>query len=126
MPAVPNGGRSILVNSLALGIELLHLATLVHDDLLDQSERRRGRAAVWKKWGVKTAVLVGDYLFFATAYRIINGVCGKASMERVNFLLREMIGGELAEEVDKFRLITVNRYLARIEKKTARFFSGGL
>jgi geranylgeranyl pyrophosphate synthase len=109
------------LHALALGLELLHLATLVHDDLLDQSERRRGRPAVWKRWGVKTAVLVGDYLF-ATAYRMINTVCGPDSMERVDFLLREMVGGELAEEVDKFRFITVNRYLARIEKKTARFF----
>jgi geranylgeranyl pyrophosphate synthase len=109
------------LHSLALGIELLHLATLVHDDLLDQSERRRGRPAVWKRWGPKAAVLVGDYLF-ATAYQMINAVCGKESMERINFLLREMVGGELAEEEDKFRIITVKRYMMRIEKKTARFF----
>ncbi len=94
------------LHALALGLELLHLATLVHDDLLDESERRRGRPAVWKRWGVKTAVLVGDYLF-ATAYRMISVVCGPDSMERVNFLLREMVGGELAEEVDKFRLRSI-------------------
>lgn len=109
------------LSSLALGVELLHLATLVHDDLLDQGERRRGRPSVWKKWGVKTAVLVGDYLF-ATAYRLLNNNCGQESMERVNYLLREMVAGELAEEMDKFTLITTNRYLERIEKKTARFF----
>lgn len=109
------------LSSLALGIEVLHLATLVHDDLLDQGEQRRGRPSVWKKWGVKTAVLVGDYLF-ATAYRLLNNNCGQKSMERVNFLLREMVAGELAEEMDKFCLITINRYLERIEKKTARFF----
>ncbi|HEY8392166.1 MAG TPA: polyprenyl synthetase family protein [Capillibacterium sp.] len=109
------------LQTLVFGVELLHLATLVHDDLLDQSERRRGRPAVWKRWGAKTAVLVGDYLF-ATAYRILNTVCGPESMERVHFLLREMVGGELAEETDRFRLVTANRYLARIEKKTARFF----
>ncbi|NLY90261.1 MAG: polyprenyl synthetase family protein [Firmicutes bacterium] len=109
------------LQTLAFGFELLHLATLVHDDLLDQSERRRGRPAVWKRWGDKTAVLVGDYLF-ATAYRMISSVCGPDSMERVHFLLREMVGGELAEETDRFRLIPAHRYLARIEKKTARFF----
>ena len=97
------------------------MATLVHDDLLDRGERRRGRPAVWKKWGVKTAVLVGDYLF-AVAYRLLYNACGKEGIERINFLLREMVAGELAEEMDKFCLIPVDRYLERIEKKTARFF----
>lgn len=117
----PTASRAHTLNSLVLGVELLHLATLVHDDLLDQGEQRRGRPAVWKQWGVKTAVLVGDYLF-AAAYRLLSNACGKQGMERVNFLLREMVAGELAEETDKFCLIPIDRYLDRIEKKTARFF----
>lgn len=117
----PSVTGSSALNSLVLGVEVLHLATLVHDDLLDRGERRRGRPAVWKKWGVKTAVLVGDYLF-AVAYRLLYNACGKEGMERINFLLREMVAGELAEEMDKFCLIPVDRYLERIEKKTARFF----
>ncbi len=117
----PLVATSPTLNSLVLGVEVLHLATLVHDDLLDQGEQRRGRPAVWKKWGVKTAVLIGDYLF-AAAYRLLSNACGTDGMERVNFLLREMVAGELAEEMDKFCLISINRYLERIEKKTARFF----
>ena len=117
----PPATGSPTLNALVLGVEVLHLATLVHDDLLDRGEQRRGRPAVWKKWGVKTAVLVGDYLF-AAAYRLLYSACGKEGMERVNFLLREMVAGELAEEVDKFCIIPVDRYLERIERKTARFF----
>ena len=117
----PLATGSPTLNSLVLGVEVLHLATLVHDDLLDQGEKRRGRPAVWKKWGVKTAVLVGDYLF-AAAYRLLSNACGKQGMERINFLLREMVAGELAEEMDKFCLISIDRYLERIERKTARFF----
>ena len=74
-----------------------------------------------EEMGVKTAVLIGDYLF-AAAYRLLSNACGTDGMERVNFLLREMVAGELAEEMDKFCLISINRYLERIEKKTARFF----
>ncbi|MBA2133523.1 polyprenyl synthetase family protein [Capillibacterium thermochitinicola] len=117
----PLATGSSTLNALVLGVEVLHLATLVHDDLLDQGEQRRGRPTVWKKWGVKTAVLVGDYLF-AAAYRLLSSACGQEGMERVDFLLREMVAGELAEEIDKFRIISIDRYLERIERKTARFF----
>ncbi|HBK69326.1 MAG TPA: hypothetical protein DDZ91_11845 [Firmicutes bacterium] len=106
---------------LASGIEILHLATLIHDDLLDRGEVRRGRPAVWRKWGDKTAVIIGDYLF-ATAYRMINTSSGERGMSRVNLLIKEMVEAELEEEKEKFRKISFKRYISRIEKKTARFF----
>ncbi len=115
------GKETPAIKSLALGIELLHLATLIHDDLIDRGELRRGKTAVWKKWGDKTAVLLGDYLF-AAAYRLISQASGAAGMKRVNRLLQEMVEAELEEEEDRFHRIPVEKYLRRIEKKTARFF----
>jgi geranylgeranyl pyrophosphate synthase len=51
-----------LLLPVAAAVELLHTATLVHDDVIDSSEERRGKATINKLWGDATAILVGDYL----------------------------------------------------------------
>src|SRR4030042_4433162 len=51
---------------MAAGLELLHSATLVHDDIVDNSPLRRGKPTVCKKWGINAALLLGDYLFAKT------------------------------------------------------------
>ena len=48
---------------MAVAVELLHLATLIHDDTVDDSDLRRGRATISSLWGRNVAVLLGDYLF---------------------------------------------------------------
>ena len=48
---------------MAAALEMIHLATLVHDDILDEAKTRRHRATANSKWGNKTSVLLGDYLF---------------------------------------------------------------
>ncbi|HEY8345537.1 MAG TPA: polyprenyl synthetase family protein [Bacillota bacterium] len=106
---------------LAAGAEVLHLATLIHDDLLDRGELRRGYPTVWKRWGDKPAVLVGDYLF-ATAYRIFHENVRPGGMALVNNLLKEMVEAQMEEEALRFAPDGLAPYLLRIEKKTARFF----
>ena len=56
----PGGGATDLA---AAAIELVHLATLYHDDVIDETETRRGAPTVHSKWGIDIAVLAGDYLF---------------------------------------------------------------
>jgi heptaprenyl diphosphate synthase len=48
---------------LAAAVEILHLATLVHDDLIDESSNRRGQPTINKQWGNNAAILAGDYLY---------------------------------------------------------------
>ncbi|GAI25927.1 unnamed protein product, partial [marine sediment metagenome] len=48
---------------MATAVELMHTATLVHDDAIDKSEARRGKPTIYKIWGEETSVLLGDYLF---------------------------------------------------------------
>ncbi|NIM75832.1 MAG: heptaprenyl diphosphate synthase, partial [Armatimonadetes bacterium] len=48
---------------MAVSVELMHTATLVHDDAIDKSMARRGRATIYKLWGEEPAILLGDYLF---------------------------------------------------------------
>ncbi|WP_280393187.1 polyprenyl synthetase family protein [Nocardia brasiliensis] len=64
------GGGPGVARSAAVGVELLHNFTLVHDDLMDRDRLRRGRATVWSIWGDGAAVLVGDALH-ALAIRVL-------------------------------------------------------
>jgi geranylgeranyl diphosphate synthase type I len=58
----------------AAGIELIHNFSLIHDDIQDQSQLRRGRPTVWVKWGVPQAINAGD-LMFTIAHQAVLGVC---------------------------------------------------
>ena len=60
--------------NISAGIELLHLATLVHDDVIDDSDLRRGKKTINSFYGTKTALFMGDYLF-AQAYILFSGSC---------------------------------------------------
>jgi geranylgeranyl pyrophosphate synthase len=62
VPQINKAGQSDAVKA-AAAVELLHLATLVHDDIIDNAHTRRGLDALHRKFGEKGAVLCGDYLF---------------------------------------------------------------
>ncbi|WP_170999127.1 polyprenyl synthetase family protein, partial [Veillonella tobetsuensis] len=70
---IANAGQSIEAEriKIAEAVEMLHLATLIHDDVLDQAEIRRGEDTIHKHKGNKVAILSGDYLF-AKAFRIVS------------------------------------------------------
>ena len=55
------------VTTMAAAVEMLHIATLIHDDTVDEAETRRGRITLSNKYGQHTAVLLGDYIFAASA-----------------------------------------------------------
>jgi len=80
----------------AASIELLHLATLVHDDIIDNSELRRNQATAHKKWGTRLAVLIGDYALSKSLELIIDDVERRipASVSRASSAL---IAGEILE-----------------------------
>lgn len=65
---------------LALAVEVMHLASLMHDDVVDEAVLRRGRPAVRQRWGNRIAVLVGDYLA-ARAYRELAGLEDRRALE---------------------------------------------
>ncbi|MDP4274871.1 MAG: polyprenyl synthetase family protein [Bacteroidota bacterium] len=100
-------------------IELLHTATLVHDDIVDDSNYRRGFFSVYALWKSKISVLVGDYLL---AQGLLLAVNNKEMeiLEIVSHAVKEMSEGELLqlEHARKF-MLTESQYLDIIEKKTA-------
>jgi len=117
------GGASELHIKIAGIVEMIHVATLLHDDVIDIAERRRGRATANELWGANFAVLMGDYLLS----RVFVAV---ASLHRndINRLLAEMSGGicrgEMLQNACRGDFsIGIEGYLDIIEKKTAVFFA---
>lgn len=112
-----------LLISMATAVELLHTATLVHDDTVDNSSLRRGSPTVNSLWGNSTAVLVGDYLFAASA-RLATTAGNLRAMQVFSQAIMVMSSGEIAETFSAFDLKrTRQHYYHQIGSKTAALFS---
>ena len=108
----------------AAAIELFHLATLVHDDVIDNANIRRGEPTLQKKYGKRTAVICGDYVF-CIALRLAASVTDKEkhlNLELPDYISRVCLG-ELNQHVNNgFLDLTVPQYLKIIAGKTAALF----
>lgn len=109
---------------IAAAIEILHLATLVHDDVIDDADLRRGELTLQKKYGKKTAVICGDYLL-CTALVLAASLSEKEKY--LNLTLPDYAGkictGELEQHINNFNLnLTIYQYLKIISGKTAALF----
>jgi heptaprenyl diphosphate synthase/octaprenyl-diphosphate synthase len=114
------------MNHMAVGVELLHTASLVHDDVVDDSGTRRGSATLFTRVGNALAVLVGDYLF-AQAAR----ACVGTGNLRVVQLFAETLGAMAQGQIDDaniqasghaWRTLSRDRYYRTIRGKTAALF----
>ena len=108
--------------TMAAATELLHLATLIHDDTVDNAEVRRGRATISNIWGKNLAVLLGDYVFAASA----TFVCDTNNIRvihRFSQTIMELASGEIAELFNCFNPQQAReQYYDRIFRKTASLF----
>jgi len=108
---------------MATTTELLHLATLVHDDAIDKSDVRRWRQTVNKIWGEDKAILLGDYLF-AKAGEFVAATENIRVVKLFAQTLETISQGELSQSFNAFNLEqTREDYVKRISKKTAALFS---
>lgn len=107
---------------MAVAIELMHTATLIHDDAIDKSDLRRGRPTVYKLWGVEPAILLGDYLFAKAGVEVSETQSVRA-FKIFSQTLMTISGGELNQAKNAFNLNqTREDYLQRIYGKTASLF----
>lgn len=106
--------------AVAAGIELLHTATLVHDDLIDGASIRRGTPTLNTKWEPDAAVLAGDYMFARAANLVLQAGDLKV-MELFVKTLTIVLNGEIAQRFSRWR-IDRQEYLQRIYAKTAAMF----
>ncbi|MDF2593979.1 MAG: Polyprenyl synthetase [Clostridia bacterium] len=108
----------------AAAIELLHLATLVHDDVIDNADLRRGVITLQKKYGQKTAVICGDYLL-CVALNLAASVSNKEDYLNVNMpdYMGSVCLGELNQHINNGNLdLSMYEYLKIISGKTAALF----
>ena len=108
--------------SAAAAVELLHMATLVHDDVLDRASLRRGRPTVFAEAGRDAATATGDLLFSrAFAELVENG--GPDAVSALSRASSALARGELVQRADAWSAeVPRERYLERCELKTARLF----
>ena len=116
----PNSGGAPVI--MATAVELLHIASLVHDDTVDGSNLRRGIATVSSLWGRNVAVLLGDYVFATSA----TWVCDTEDVRvirRFSETIMELSSGELMETVAAYSIEqNYEQYIERIYNKTASLF----
>lgn len=107
---------------LATALELIHTASLVHDDVIDEAGTRRGVPTANAKWGNHISILSGDYIF-AQAFRLVSmGDYGSYVYRRLAELVGNLSTGEIIQNRQAY---TASRdlegYYSRIQKKTADF-----
>jgi octaprenyl-diphosphate synthase len=109
--------------ALAAMIEFFHTATLLHDDVIDESSLRRGRETANKIWGSKASILVGDYLF--TQYMQLMVDIGNLKIMRLLTDIADQIGcGELKQLSNRHNYaLTVVDYFDVIRSKTSLLFA---
>ena len=109
--------------ALAATIEFIHTASLLHDDVIDHANIRRGKMAANRLWGNTASILVGDYLY-ATAFRLLTEDGDSAVQQLVATATTTMVEGETLQFLKSGDVtITEEEYLAIIEKKTAILMS---
>jgi len=114
------GGKRDKTMPLALAFELMHTATLVHDDIIDQDETRRDKPAVHTKWSVNDAILTGDALI-ALAVELASEY-GQEVLKTVARSALELCDGERMDITSSLETTTEESYFKRIREKSASLF----
>ena len=111
---------------LASAAELIHLSTLIHDDIIDEADLRRDMPTVVKKWGIKKAILYGDFLYTKT-FQGLNSLDNTAIADVLINCAEALIEGEFNQlKIKDNCTFSMQDYFDVIEKKTAVLFSGVL
>jgi octaprenyl-diphosphate synthase len=115
-----HNGRSGI--QLGAVVEIIHTATLVHDDIIDEAEIRRGRAAANVRWGNSKCVLAGDWLYMQ-AFKLAVQERNFRILDVLIELTQMMVEGELIQMEKLGRRISEREHLDLIDRKTACLFS---
>jgi geranylgeranyl diphosphate synthase type II len=116
------GGKFKRVYNASLAVEMLHNFTLVHDDIIDNADKRRGRLTLHKKYDINTAILTGDILL-AVAYEYLLKDCNGNAKSVMNAFTKGLMevceGQSLDTDFESRNNVSINEYILMIKKKTA-------
>ncbi|MDT9024664.1 MULTISPECIES: heptaprenyl diphosphate synthase component II [Rossellomorea] len=108
-----------IVKNVAVALELIHMASLVHDDVIDDAELRRGKPTIKAQWDNRIAMYTGDYIF-ARALEYMTNIKAPEAHQILSHTIVEVCKGEIAQIKDKYRFDqNLRDYLLRIKRKTA-------
>ncbi len=114
------GGK---IAHIAAAVELLHVASLIHDDIIDQADVRRGIPSLHGRFGTTNAILAGDWLF-SRSFRLAADYAGVKSSRALARFVGAICSAEIGQDLSKFSFSTTRRgYLRTIAGKTAALFS---
>ena len=109
---------------IAESVEMLHLATLIHDDVLDQAAIRRGESTIHTHKGNKIAILSGVYLF-AKCFALVASLNSTEYLKVFTHIITCLVEGEFMQMEDVYRIDQgIDRYMTKTQKKTADFMEG--
>jgi len=106
-------------------VELIHSASLIHDDIIDGSDLRRGLKTTANEFGNKLGVISGDYLLSA-AMKIITELGSVELLKNFSNTLNKMCIGEINQNFDRFKIGTIEEYIEKSKNKTAYLFETAL
>ena len=110
---------------LGIALEMVHTATLIHDDVIDNAETRRGVVTLNKKWDDKTAVVAGDFLF-ARSLAKLSSIRNYLVIDIFANIMSDVCVGEIQQGNQSFEIITLEQYIEKSERKTAKLFIAGI
>jgi heptaprenyl diphosphate synthase len=109
--------------NLAAVIEMLHMATLVHDDIIDDAKTRRNKETIQSKYGKDYAVFMGDILF-SRCFIMLSDNTSMDNMKLLSNAIFDICTGEIEQFSSRYsKEVSVKKYLKRIAAKTAALFS---
>ena len=111
------------VHAVAAALELLHVATLLHDDVIDEADTRRGQETISARFGNRVAIYAGDYLL-TVCYQLLSKYSPDlAGIQLPTDGMMRVVEGELSQMEESYKTdVTVQDYLKRIDGKTAQLF----
>ena len=119
------GGKNTQdIVDIATAIELIHTATLLHDDILDEAETRRGKESAYKKFGLKSTLVTGDFLFIK-AFEFAGKFDDTVVQWTANACALLTEGEVLQGFFNRNRDVTLDDYIEIVKRKTASLFQTG-
>ena len=107
---------------LGASLELIHVATLLHDDVIDNAEMRRGRPSVNAQWGNNVSILMADFLY-SKAFDLALSCLDPKALQIITHVTSRMCEGEMFQIQQDNRVLSVDDYFHIIRCKTANLFS---
>lgn len=110
---------------LLASVELIHNASLIHDDIIDGSEIRRNKTTLNKKFDNHLAVISGDYLLGAALKKLVK-INSMPVIDIFADTMGKMCKGEISQYFDKFKKVSLEKYIEKSSEKTASLFNAAL